>query len=232
ASWAVTRAHILAWGLDRPYEAEEVLRRNPGPLTEATRSWILLCDGRSRDALATAEAVLRDPGAGEGALIWAAMTGTAAAGMLGKPDPTGDGVKVDGRYPWGSAQLDYGRCHALRAAGRLWEARDVADEGYRAAVAGNASGMAAMWAGFQGTIAKAQGRLADAEIALREAVALLDESDRFQIAGLCVAELAGAAALAGDVGTARRWMSHQSSAAANGRAANRLYRPWIELDRA
>jgi DNA-binding CsgD family transcriptional regulator len=134
-----------------------------------------------------------------------------------------------GAFPSGQAQVGYGLCYALRAAGHLDEARQVADRGYADATAREAAGMIGVWAGFQGVVAKAQGRLADARRALREAIALVGDEDRHKIVRTWLAELAGAAALAGDTAAARDWMAH---ADAHPRTVSRLYDAWIELDRA
>jgi DNA-binding CsgD family transcriptional regulator len=89
--------------------------------------------------------------------------------------------------------------------------------------------MAALWAGLRGIVAKAQGRVGDAQAALREAVALLEGGDEYQCVRACLAELAGAAALAGDLPAARGWLSRADG---HKRGVNRLYDPWVELDRA
>jgi DNA-binding CsgD family transcriptional regulator len=134
-----------------------------------------------------------------------------------------------GHLPWAQAQVGYGTCHALVAAGRLRRAREVADERHRAAVASDAAPMAGLWAGLRGIVAKAQGRVVDAQAALREAVALLEDSDEYQSVRPCLAELAAAAAIAGDLPAARGWLSRADS---QRRGVNRLYDPWVELDRA
>jgi DNA-binding CsgD family transcriptional regulator len=266
ATWAVTRASILYWGLSQTEEAERTLLAAAGPgrdLAAAAHSWILLFDGRCQSALDTAEAVLDGPEildgseASDAAVVWAAMSGAAAAGVLGRLDralaiaergrAVADaaagaaagkraGAAADaaagerpGRLPWARAQVGYGTCYALLAAGRLHRAREVADEGHRAAVASDAAPMAGLWSGLRGIVAKAQGRVADAQAALREAVALLEGIDEYQFARPCLAELAGAAATAGDVPGARAWLARADR---HERRVNRLYDPWVELDRA
>lgn len=237
AHWAVTRASILYWGLGRVDEAEQVLRTRAGALgwdlAESVRSWILLFDGRCRAALGAAEQVIHQPGTTAQALVWATMSGTAAAGMLGRLTEATSlaerGRAVADQLPWGPAQIGFGICCALRANGLLVQARTVAEDGYRAAIATESADMAAIWAGLRGVVAKAQGRLDDARAALREAVALAAEVDPFQILRPCLAELAGVAALSGDSSTARELMARADELK---RPANRLYDAWVELDRA
>jgi DNA-binding CsgD family transcriptional regulator len=239
-TWAVTRASILYWGLDQTEEAERTLlaaSRAGQDQPEALRSWILLFDGRCRAALDVAERVLGRPEASDRAIVWAAMGGAAAAGMQGRLDRA---LAIAERghaaaeahadeLPWGRAQVGYGLCHALLAAGQPHRAWEVAEQGHRAAVASDATAMAGMWAGLRGIVAKARGRVGDAQVALREAVALLDDGDEYQSLRPCLAALAGAAALAGDLPAARDWMSR---ADARKRRVNRLYDTWVELDRA
>ena len=242
AVWADTRALILYWGLGRAEEAERALA--PAVATEpwndeaeASRSWILLFDGRCRSALRLARTVMDRPGAGEQAVIWAAMAGAAAAGLLGRLDVAlaiadrGQAVAEAAaeRFPWGPAQVGYGRCLALYATGHLAQAADTAEAGYRTAAEKDAAMMVGLWAGFQGTVAKARGRPVEAQAALREAVALMEDNDTYHIGRVHLAELAGACALGGDRREAERYQA-RSDALRNG--SNRLFEPWVELDRA
>jgi DNA-binding CsgD family transcriptional regulator len=242
ARWAITRAGILYWGLGRTADAEQALIDIPDTtpgwhLGEATRSWILLYDGRCGAALQVAQDVMRRPEASDRAVVWAGMGGSAAAGLLGRLDLAASIAATartvlarhSGQLPWGDAQIGYGLCYALRAVGHLREARKLADGGYREAVATDAGGMAAVWAGFRGVIAKAQGCITDAQLFLREAIALVADNDQYQIVRVCMAELAGAAALAGDHRVAKQWLTQADTQL---RVSNRIYNAWVELDRA
>jgi DNA-binding CsgD family transcriptional regulator len=242
AAWAITKARILYWGLGRVEQAQQVLLGVPATapgqdLCAATRSWILLHDGRCQAALEAATSVIERADASGRAVIWAAMGGAGAAGMLGRLAQArriaerGQAVadSQPDRYLWGPAQVGYGLCYALRATGRLAEARRLADDGYRDAIARDAAGMAGVWAGFRGVVAKAQGLLGEARAFLQEAIALVDDDDQYQIIGVCLAELAGTAALTGDAAAAQDWLAR---ADARPSPANRLYDAWIELDRA
>ncbi|HZN72262.1 MAG TPA: helix-turn-helix transcriptional regulator [Micromonosporaceae bacterium] len=133
-----------------------------------------------------------------------------------------DAIDVRSLHPVG---LGY----ALHAAGQLHEAREVADRGYAAAVAVQASALAGWWAGFKGVIAKAQGRLSDAKTSLREAVVLKEYGDPAQSAQIWLAELAGANALCGDGVAARHWLSRADAYEVT---ADQPMDAWVELDRA
>jgi DNA-binding CsgD family transcriptional regulator/tetratricopeptide (TPR) repeat protein len=241
AAWTITRAGLLYWGLDRIEEAHETMHRvapdTPGQdLVAAVRSWILFYDGQCRAALEVGSAVLDRPDIGPRARAWATMSAAAAAGMLGDLDRAvalvdRSRAAVDDSGPdlWGDAQIGWGLCYALRGAGLLHRAAQVAGTGYRAAVDGDARGMAGVWAGFHGVVAKAQGRLDVAETSLLEAIALVGEHDQYRLIRTFMAELAGVRALRGDLAEARRWLAE---ADARHRRANRFFHPWVESNRA
>ena len=238
ADWAVTRAGILYWGHGDADEAVRVLETAPADdLVRATLSWIQFFDGRCAAALTTAEGVLAGPAASVRATVWAAMSGAAAAGTLGHT-ARARAIARRGRaavahrggdLPWADAQIGYGLCFALHADGRLTEARTLTDRGYARALAAESGEMVGMWAGFRGVVAKAQGRFADARAHLREAIALLADNDEYQQARICHAELAGVLALTGDAVTA---VAALDRAEGRRHGCNRLYEPWIALDRA
>ena len=242
ARWASIRAGNLYWGLERTAEAEEVLQQaalaeEGGEDAVAMLAWILLFDGRLREAVAVAGRVLDRPEAPAQALVWAATAAVPALGSLGR---LGEALAVADRglavaraypeeLPWGETQLSLVRCQVLLGVGRLAEARAIAEAGYRAAVADRSSEQTGGWAGFLGLVAKAQGQVAIAEASLREAVALLDEQDPYRFMRWCLAELASVAALAGDQGAAVVWLDR---ADARGGEANRFFDAWVQLDRA
>jgi len=242
ARWASVRAGNLYWGLERTAEAEQVLQQaalaeEDGEEAVAMLAWIQLFDGRLREAAAVAGRVLDQPEAPAQALVWAATAAVPALGSLGR---LGEALAVADRglavarahpqeMPWGETQLDLVRCQVLLGAGRLAEARAIAEAGYQAAVADRSPELAGGWAGFRGLVAKAEGKVATAETWLREAVALLDEQDPYRFVRWCLAELASVAALAGDREAAAAWLGR---ADARGAGANRFFDPWVQLDRA
>jgi tetratricopeptide (TPR) repeat protein len=242
ARWVSIRGGNLYWGLERTAEAEEILQQ--AALAEegseeavAMLAWILLFDGRLREAVAVAGRVLDQPQAPAQALVWAATAAVPALGSLGQ---LGEALAVADRgpavarahpeeLPWGETQLNLVRCLVLLGAGRLTEAGAIAEAGYQAAVANRSPELTGGWAGFRGLVAKAEGRIANAETLLREAVALLDEQDPYRFMRWCLAELASVAALAGDQQAAANWLDR---ADARGGEANRFFDPWVELARA
>src|SRR5512132_2219664 len=242
ARWVSIRGGNLYWGLERTAEAEEILQQ--AALAEkgseeavAMLAWILLFDGRLREAVAVAGRVLDQPEAPAQALVWAATAAVPALGSLGQLGEalavTDRGLAVARAYPeelpWGETQLNLVRCLVLLGAGRLTEARAIAEAGYQAAVDDRSPELTGGWAGFRGLVAKAEGRIATAETLLREAVALLDEQDPYRFMRWCLAELASVAALAGDQEAAAGWLDRADARAGE---ANRYFDPWVELDRA
>jgi DNA-binding CsgD family transcriptional regulator len=241
ARWASIRAGNLYWGLERTAEAEQVLQQaalaeEGGEDAVAMLAWILLFDGRLREAVAVAGRILDRPGAPAQALVWASTAAVPALGSLGRlgqalavADQGLAVARAHPELPWGETQLSLVRCQVLLGAGRLAEARAIAEAGYQTAVTDRSPERTGAWAGFRGLVAKAEGRVATAEASLREAVALLDEQDPYRFMRWCLAELASVAALAGDQDAAAGWLAR---ADARGGEANRFFDPWVELDRA
>jgi DNA-binding CsgD family transcriptional regulator len=242
ARWASIRAGNLYWGLERTAEAQQVLQQaalaeEGGEDAVAMLAWILLFEGRIRETVAVAARVLDRPEPPAQALVWAATAAVPALGSLGR---FGEALGVADRglavarahrqeLPWGETQLNFGRCLVLLGAGRLAEARAIAEAGYQAAAADRSPEQTGGWAGFRGLVAKAQGEIATAEASLREAVALLDEQDPYRFMRWCLAELASVAALANDQGPALDWLARADARAGQ---ANRFFDPWVQLDRA
>ncbi|WP_449597061.1 AAA family ATPase [Nonomuraea endophytica] len=239
-AWALTSAEISYWGLARDAgHAERTLDgvADGRDLAEATRSWILLFDGRCEEALAAAERVLAAPGAEPQARIWAAAAGAASAGLLGRAvraaqiHQDGRAVVEDAgdRFPWGAAQVGYGGCLALLALGMPRPAARMAEDGYRAAVRAQAPSMAGVWAAFMGLAARAMGRVTAARSALHEAVVLMEGEDIYRLRQPWMAELATTTALLGTAEPARRWLALAERCE---RGGTRLFEPWLELSRA
>ncbi|MEV4317912.1 LuxR C-terminal-related transcriptional regulator [Actinocrispum sp. NPDC049592] len=235
--WAITRADALYWGQGKVAEAEQVLTEIDTATAEGSRCWILLFDSRCAEALALAEKLLRMPDAPAQALVWAISAGIPAAGFLGYHDRAeamyAEGVRIAAEnaidVPWGPAQVGYGRCLSLLVSGRLTEAWDLADQSYQAAAAAEAIAPLGGWAGFRGAVAKARGQLKLAAGSLHEVLVLLPNYDTFRLAATCLAELAGARALQGDYRQSARLLNRADFP---GRHTNRLFQPWLELNRA
>jgi DNA-binding CsgD family transcriptional regulator/tetratricopeptide (TPR) repeat protein len=245
ARWAVTRAANLYWGLARTTEAREVLDDAAGAAADeavrddvaAMQAMILLFDGRCRQALAVASPVVERPGAIPVTVVGAAASAVVAGALLGtfrQALATAERALAIWRRqrddaPWGEAMLGWARCRVLVAAGELRQARELADQGYRAAVAERSPWLTGAWAGFRGMVALVQGQVATARASLTEALALLGEHDPYRFARLWHGELACAAALAGDPAGAARWVAEMDRRADE---ANRLFEARLELDRA
>jgi DNA-binding CsgD family transcriptional regulator len=240
--WASVRAGNLYWGLERTAEAEQVLQQaaqaeEGGDDAVAMLAWILLFDGRIRETVAVTARVLDRPDPPAQALVWAATAAVPALGSLGRFSQAlavaDRGLAVARAHPeelpWGETQLGLARCMLLLGAGRLTEARAIAEAGYQAAVDDRSPEQTGGWAGFRGLVAKAQGEIATAQASLREAVALLDEQDPYRFMRWCLAELASVAALAGDQPAASDWLTRADARAGQ---ANRFFDSWVELDRA
>jgi DNA-binding CsgD family transcriptional regulator len=198
------------------------------------QAWALLSEGRCSAAL---NAIPRDADVPDGSARYARPVAVLANALLGRVDAalavadTQQAHDHRGRNPvsWGTTLLGWCRCLALRLAGRLGEASALAEEGYAAAVTQGAREVAMGWAGFRGGIARAQGKVAKAQASLREAVAALDGRDAFRLTRHLLADLAGVAALAGDSAAATQWME-RADALRDG--TNRMFDPWIEVNRA
>jgi DNA-binding CsgD family transcriptional regulator len=242
-SWAAVSAWNRYLALGEASEATDELRkaatdgraRRAG--TGATvNAWLLLFDGRCLDAVDVLSKAAAMPGTGTTwpfplaaaacAHALTGRTGTALA-LIGQglalPAPEGEAV-------WDRVVLGWVRCLTLLLAGRAREASAVADEGYAAAVArGVADQMVVGWASHRGRTALAEGRVATAQAALREAVALLAGHDPNQFTRYILSALAGVTALSGDTATAEDWMRRSDARRANG---NVRLEPWVELNRA
>ncbi|MGH3389306.1 MAG: AAA family ATPase [Actinomadura sp.] len=233
--WAVTRAKTLYSEFGDVPEAERVLDLGAaepgGEMADAVRSWLQLFDGRCAGTLELTYRVLASEPVSERAAILAISAGTAAAGFLGRPDEAERlgqrGLALARTFrpdrSWSLIEVGYGRCLAHLALGEPTKAWDVADGGYRAAVAAHAPLMVAGWAGIRGLAETAQGRWAGASRSLREAVAVLEHTDAFRLAWCFHGALAAATALGGDGGEARAWLERAERL---GGQRHRLFLPW------
>ncbi|MEN3360431.1 MAG: hypothetical protein V7637_4413 [Mycobacteriales bacterium] len=217
-AWAAAlRAQALCWGLGRPADAAAVLARaaaalprtgagadEPRDLVTAVRAAVLLVAGEVRPALAEATEVLCRPGATAPACVPAAVTATAALSVTGRPaSPEAAGwvetaSRVDGaaRFPPGSMLPVRYLAHRLE--GRLDEAADRSDRGYRDAVARGDHWSAVAWAATLGRVELDRGRARDGRRWLREALVLAEEPRHVSVLPACLAWLAEAEALLGD----------------------------------
>lgn len=241
AAWALAAAEIRYFGLGEPAQAAERILGSVvhgRDRAEARLSWIQLADGRGGQALATARAVLARPCADPKARIWAAAAGTAAAGLLGRGALSeaiyreGTAMldeEVRGRFPRSVEQIGYGACLARLMCGNVQQARELADRGYDETVAAGARSAAGVWAGLQGMVARAQGRVHFAARRLREALTLPEGEGLSCLKTVWTAELATVTAMAGDCAQARARLAQAEAYDTHHIAA---VRPWVELARA
>lgn len=236
--WAFTRSRTLYSEFGDVPEAERVLDLGAaepgGEMADAGRAWIRLFDGRCAGSLEMTHRVLGSPEVSERAAILAVSAGTAAAGFLGlarEAERLGRqcaalAYTFRPNQPWSLMEVGYGRCLAHLALGEPAKAWDVADEGYRAAVAAHAPLVVAGWAGIRGLAETAQGRPVSAGRSLREALAVLETTDAFRLAWCFQGALAAATALGGDGGAAKAWLDH---AGRLGGQRHRLFLPWYRM---
>jgi len=236
----VTRAHVLYWGFDQAAEAERILvdaAGRPGQESaDATRSWILLFDGRCRDSITVSSAVLDCDGAEPDSILPAATGATLAASLLGRFDhaqATHERAMAALRRmpepPWGSTLLGLAGCLRHLFSGSVHDAWLLADGHFQASVDNAAGTVAGIWSVYRGIVARFRGDLDLATAALREASVLLDGADPYHLLRVCFAELAAVAGLRGDAADATAWLDRADD---RRRGAGRLYEPWTELNRA
>ncbi|MBF8186831.1 hypothetical protein ITP53_13975 [Nonomuraea sp. K274] len=232
ARWAITSAAVAYGERCDVVAAERALARaaehggHAG--TTAVRYWIMLSEGRGKEALDAGPAAPSS----SGSAVWVSACVITAAGLGGRLATAADtyrrGLADAHDRPWERAPIGYAYCLALLANGRPHDAGLLAEREYEIALAGGTAAVVGGWTACRGAVAKAQGRVETAARAFHEAIALLDGHDLGHMGLLCHAELAGAAALAGDTALAAAW-SHRADRYPH---AGPLLRPWIELDRA
>ncbi|MGD0554830.1 MAG: LuxR C-terminal-related transcriptional regulator [Streptosporangiaceae bacterium] len=220
--WAVMRAWNWYWsggGLSTALAAIGPAFADSRSVADGTRAWLLLFSGqcaRALDAVSSASA--------DSARFTLAAAALARA-LAGRP-----GMAIRCSAGRNRVMLGWPECLALLLRGAVAEARTLAEDGYDEAVEREVdTGVTAVWAVCRGKAALAQGQLAPAEVAFREAAMLLDERDNYQFSRYVLAELASVFAHAGDASAAREWMNRSDARRC---PANRLFEPWVELKRA
>ena len=220
--WAVMSAWNRYWsgdGLSAALAAMAPAFADPRPIADGTRAWLLLFSGQCARALDAVSSATAD---GAPLVLAAAVLAGALAGHAGMAIGYSEELE--------RVMFGWPGCLALLLSGEITEARRVAEDGYAEAVEHRVdTGATAIWAVCRGKVALAQGQLATAEAAFREAAVLLDERDNYQFSRYVLAELASVLAHAGDASAAREWMNRSDARPC---PANRLFEPWVELDRA
>jgi len=235
--WAIVRARTLYWGEGDVDQAEQTLAESADTDNAAgiTRSWILLFSGRCRAALRSGRAVLgADPDPAETVAATAAVANAAA--MLGEFDTAmaahAQGLAATrklGAPPWGSVLLDIGAVQAGMLSGRIGEAWQLVDDRFQAAADRGIPQLTGIWCAFRGMVARMRGDLDTAELTLRQAVALLIDTDPYHLLWPGFAELAGTLALYGRYPEAAGWMERADR---HRHETSRLFAPSVALNRA
>ncbi|WP_326950205.1 helix-turn-helix transcriptional regulator [Amycolatopsis sp. NBC_01307] len=225
--WAVTAAAIKYWGAGDVEAAHRVLRDVGSPVTAAHRAGLLLLDGRTRAALAAGENVLADRPVPDEAIPPAVITVVVAAGLAGRFGQALAAATRPGRGRPRPAEIGYAHCFVLLLAGQVRQAHRMADDGYRDAVAAGSVAVAGGWLALRGAAAKTRGDLTAAIADLETASHLFDGGSSGPLLAPCLAELAVARAVSGDLAGAEQ--TRQLADAAPG---CRMFVPWLTLSRA
>ncbi|HWD71382.1 MAG TPA: LuxR C-terminal-related transcriptional regulator [Actinomycetota bacterium] len=253
AEWAMTAelgALGLLWvGEGRPAEAEAVLLRAEGRVKDAglrdelraVRATVLYFSGQPAKAMAIASDILERPSPSERACVAAAMVAVPCLGGAGRGDEAvalaERWTETAGRVPnallsvpgWLLRWLPLGKCSALVIEGRLYEAEALAKEEYQAYLAKQVHEGTAVSALQLGLVALARGQVQTAGQWLREAAALFRAPTAPSFLSVCLASLADAEALAGDLPAADAALAEAEEALTPGMA---VFEPGLELSRA
>ncbi|GAB3878332.1 hypothetical protein GCM10029964_028850 [Kibdelosporangium lantanae] len=224
----MTAAAIQYWGAGDVEAAYRVLGEVGGPVADAHRAGFMLLDGHPRAALAAGEKVLGDRHVPDEAIPPAVTTVAIAASLVGRFDRAMAAIERAGPGRPDFAELGYVHCFALLMAGRIEQARRMAADGHRDAVAAGNIAAAAGWLALRGQVAKARGDLATAIVDLETASRLLEGYDMRFVLAQCLADLAAARAVSGDREGARQALR----LAADWAPASRLFAPWFALSEA
>jgi DNA-binding CsgD family transcriptional regulator len=210
-------AHLLLWGLGRPGDADDAVRRaaqrveDPAALHEldAVRALMrAVSAGTTGQRIEQATAVLRDPGLSKRVranATLAAVTASAEAGHFNLAVRAASDAIAIAEAQSGSAtatMLCTCLADALWPAGRLDEAESVASTGYTHALE-HADHRRGLWCRLLGSIALLRGRAQRAVVWLKEGELVLREQDEGFLRGV-LARLTMAAALLGDIDLANR----------------------------
>jgi DNA-binding CsgD family transcriptional regulator/tetratricopeptide (TPR) repeat protein len=239
---AVGKAYALWMSSGRPAAAEEVLLRAEDDIKhphlreklKETRGLILLYAGRPAEAIAADSQVLDRPGVSDRSNVTVAQHAVLALAVLGRSDQA---VAIAERWidaahrlaeelPLAAGRLRASESWALCFAGRLDEAGALARKEYRRALSNHAHETTAMSAVLLGQVALARGRVQEAARWLREAAALSRSPKGFSLLPMCLAALACAAALGGDLTTAQDALVEADDIANPGMA---IYEPEVCL---
>jgi DNA-binding CsgD family transcriptional regulator len=216
---AIARARNLFWALDRPADAGAVLEHARVTVSGRPARDELLAHhvrlaaaaGRPDEALAAAMPLLGDDTAHEPARVVAVTAAAEALLSSGRTDEaialTEQWEPIAARQPESTPLLELlirsERAFALRFAGRLVDATELAEHNYGRAVQRRSAATTAVEAVFLGFVWLARGQVARGLRFCREGVALLRDADPAGMLPWALAGVAQAAAHAGLAEAAR-----------------------------
>jgi DNA-binding CsgD family transcriptional regulator len=214
AAVAIALARHLFWSQVRPRDADAALRRAEQAVSDAglrdelvaQRVRLVAAQGRPQKALVAATPLLNDPGVHEPARLQAAITVgecLISRGRLGEAIAVTEAWQPIARrhrneLPLAEPVLLMERASALRFAGRLVEATELARESYDLALARRSAQTTAVEATALGLIWLARGRVRTALRFFRESAVLLRDVDAVGMLAWALAGIGQAAAQAGE----------------------------------
>lgn len=240
ARWAVQQANTLYFGLSRPDDAKNVLRRTiPSPCAGigALRAMMLVAESKLDETIAVARPVLSSPDELVDARLFAYAASVTALAMLGHTQNalvlSDDGRRLMRDHPdevlLGGTYLEISRCATLLLKGGLTEARDLAEREYQAATRTADKTVVALWATYRGVVAQVRGDMDLSTSSLLEAVALDAQEDRQPLHAVHQIILAGSLGMAGNLPDALRW---QGAADEDAAGMPRILLAQAEINRA
>jgi DNA-binding CsgD family transcriptional regulator len=185
-STAIARAVNLQWRLGRAGDATAVLDNaignvgDPGKRAEllAVKAGFLVYDLNCAEALRLVRPMLDKPDVDPFARLRALAVASEALAATGRCDAAAalaqQALELAARMPQADAllrlSLNIAQVSSTLWAGRLAEARALAEAGYRAAIARHSSFETAAFAGWLAAVARSEGRLETARTLTRQAV--------------------------------------------------------------
>jgi DNA-binding CsgD family transcriptional regulator len=227
ATFAASLANLLLWGLGRPGDAEDAVRRaawrmeDPAARHELDSIRTLMraiSGGTTGERIEHATAVLRDPGLSNRLRANATLAAVTALTDAGHFDlaieVARDAIAIADAQPGGAPATMLRTClaDALWPAGRLDEAESEASAGYARALE-HADHRRGLWCRLLGSIAQLRGNAERAVVWLKEGELVLRERDEGFLRGVLV-RLTMAAALLGDLDLGSRALQGTENAEA------------------
>jgi DNA-binding CsgD family transcriptional regulator len=239
-----TRACNLAYGMGQLDRSMALLHQTEGAVHDrsfrddvaATRSLVSYARGELAEASEVARSIIHRRLAHFTGLLRASNTVACALAFSGRPETAlgeleralGTLRRAGNGFEQAENKVLALRTQALWLAGRLGEADALARERYAATLTARRDPVRGYWATICGEYALFQGRIQTSVNMLREALAVLRDFDPYHMQLGCLATLAQAAALAGNLETAEQALD----AIARGRPKLPAEEGWIMLGHA